>query len=555
MRRAATVLALALVAACGGGVSGGDDAATATTAPEGPEVVTDLEELTATAEDEAAAMEAILLEQAGIDPAGAATAFDEVAAALDAEIESGRAQIEAAPIQGFLPPRRAQFESVGSSSGIFVGASAAGLLGSLFVEVSNGGQATAGSSNAGTIDISRGRVVVETGARSDRGRVRGGAQVRVDLQPCPDAEGVVEGEVEVVVDMSESLGGGGSVSSGNRITMQVRGHANDDAALDGIDIDGEVAFGDSATARGGGETITSGAGMTATYGVGLTGFSEPGGPAVSRVSLEVTGTSGDADDAYVSQGSAMTGPMLMLIAINLLKAAERAWQSGRCVVLEPTVSDGPTGLAPDAEVAITAAPRSRIDGGPTGGTVTATLASGEASVAPSGRVQADADFTYTAPDERDEQGSVALEARSRRGVATATLGFDTRRRAWLLTGSIEGVGVEAEKCDGDTGTWHLDFEGATGGVTFGGTFTAEIGASLTGPVQGTFSYSGSGLSGSTAVSGSATVVTAADGSSGTFTITSLTADTAGQAGGVGFGSGGTFGPYAFALSPAPEDAC
>ena len=83
-------------------------------------------------------------------------------------------------------------------------------------------------------------------------------------------------------------------------------------------------------------------------------------------------------------------------------------------------------MEPGSTSTITAPPRSRIDGTPTGGTVTATLTAGAASVDPTGtKVPADATFTYTAPDETNKTGTVSLEARSKRGVAKASIDFDT----------------------------------------------------------------------------------------------------------------------------------
>ena len=107
------------------------------------------------------------------------------------------------------------------------------------------------------------------------------------------------------------------------------------------------------------------------------------------------------------------------------------------MALEPTTDPAKrTGLQPSTSVAISAAPRSKIDGGPVGGAVTATL-SGEGAVTPSGtKVPADASFTYTAASTAGKAGKVALEARSRRGVAKAELNFDTAEDSWIGTASF-----------------------------------------------------------------------------------------------------------------------
>ena len=71
------------------------------------------------------------------------------------------------------------------------------------------------------------------------------------------------------------------------------------------------------------------------------------------------------------------------VADKLVAAATKAWQSGRCVQLTATPSAGPGGLDPSAQVTITASPKSKVDGAAAGGTVTATLTEGAASVSPS----------------------------------------------------------------------------------------------------------------------------------------------------------------------------
>ncbi len=165
--------------------------------------------------------------------------------------------------------------------------------------------------------------------------------------------------------------------------------------------------------------------------------------------------------------------MMMLASSTLAKAAQQGWESGRCIDLTTSVSAGPKGLDPAASVTITAAPRSKIDAGaPVGGTVTALLTGGEASVSPSSTpVPADAEFTYVAPDEQDETGQVSLEARSKRGVGKATIDFDTLaptptrlsagsmtsrptpRYATSATVHVSGGGIDVEFSGGLTGTY------------------------------------------------------------------------------------------------------
>ncbi len=202
---------------------------------------------------------------------------------------------------------------------------------------------------------------------------------------------------------------------------------------------------------------------------------------------EVTQTRGDLPADYTQQ--AVNGAMIMsrLLAHRLVQAAEERWKSGRCVKLEPTASDGPSGVRPGASITITAAPRSVIDGSPVGGTVTAQLSAGAAGVEPSGtKVKADATFTYTAPPQAEQTGEVSLEARSRRGVAKASLRFDTYPLSFAAEGgggefrgtgvicdlrepfTISGTGLTLSFTPTDRTAGSYTLSGTAGGVTWSG---------------------------------------------------------------------------------------
>ena len=96
-----------------------------------------------------------------------------------------------------------------------------------------------------------------------------------------------------------------------------------------------------------------------------------------------------------------------------------------------------------------AEPRSKVDGSPTGGNVTATLSAGGASVEPNGSpVPADANSTYTAPDELDKTGTVSYESRSKRGVGLAAVTFSTSKpAAYQIAGGLEDWQVDQVVCD------------------------------------------------------------------------------------------------------------
>jgi hypothetical protein len=125
------------------------------------------------------------------------------------------------------------------------------------------------------------------------------------------------------------------------------------------------------------------------------------------------------------------------------------WENGRCIDLKVTSSPAKrSGSKPGAAFDLEAAPRVKGDGKPAGGTVTATLTGGTQLQPASGKVRADARYSYAAPGKKNEEASIAFESRSRRGVGRATLQFDTRvASAYRVEGGADEFHGSGIACD------------------------------------------------------------------------------------------------------------
>lgn len=299
-----------------------------------------------------------------------------------------------------------------------------------------------------------------------------GVEVRMDtkatVQPCPDASGRVV--ASVTASGSTHQGATGMRYSYHvDVTVQV----GDDAQI----IDQTQAF--------------------------RTEQSEysPSGRRFLDIAYGADGTSsvkravGDLPDDFVRNTATGGVVMGMTLAAMATDGAKEKWLSGACVVLKPTVSEGPSGLRPGAQVKITAAPRASVDGASTGGTVTAQMAGGEGSVDPSGtKVPADATFIYTAPTEPQKTGTVSLESRSKRGVGKASIRFDTYPLSFSADGGaaefhgtgticdlrkpfvIAGTGLKLDFTPSGTSGGSYKLSGRAGGVAWsgGGSYTVAI---------------------------------------------------------------------------------
>ncbi|MEU8617602.1 hypothetical protein [Streptomyces sp. NPDC048623] len=286
--------------------------------------------------------------------------------------------------------------------------------------------------------------------------------VKVGISPCPDASGKFEAEAQIDISATKT---GGRTGQRGTLDVKVTGQANDDAMLESADADYRMQWADFANSKGSFVDVSGSFGDT-------------------KVRSATLNRSGGKPDGDLYQSAVTLSALYtLLIKVKVAEAAEKGWQSGRCVALKPTASPGPKGMKPGATSTINAAPRSRIDGGPVGGTVKATLTAGGASVKPDGsKVKADATFTYAAPDAPDKTGTVSLEARSRRGVAKASIDFDTKQGAYVASGGTQ-VKVSGTVTD-LAAPFTLQGQGTGFTVVYSYTPTSGTG--------GTYTYAGSG---------------------------------------------------------------
>lgn len=262
-------------------------------------------------------------------------------------------------------------------------------------------------------------MTIETTANGVTGTLR----VTMTINPCPDPAGEFTAKASMTASATT---GSARVGSNASFDIELTGLVDDDARLAGYDV-----------------TTTSEA---AEFGSGnnvwaeVTDTTSVAGGKVTEASRTAGRSAGNVPEGFAAQWADLGQLTALMLVDKMLSAAQKGWESGRCVALEPTTDPGKrTGLAPGASVAILAAPRSKVDGMPTGGTVTATLA-GETSVDPAGsKVAADAKFAYLAPEEKDKSATVSLEARSRRGVAKADVVFDTRTSAYIASGTAGNI--------------------------------------------------------------------------------------------------------------------
>ena len=240
------------------------------------------------------------------------------------------------------------------------------------------------------------------------GGLQGKVTTKVEVTTCPDASGKIDigFTSEAEIRASGQAGTGASI----KVTANLSKYLDDDANLvdDQVDMDVHV---DQRTFD--------------NYEGSFVDITDTLSTSKGEMGTKVNKRSGQAGDASLQAAKAIAD-MAKMAAMQALEGAKKGWESGRCVDLQVTSSPGKRkGVKPGTSFEIEAKPRAKSDGAPTGGSVTATLTGGS-SLQPSGKVRADAKYSYKAPEEKDKAASIAFEARSKRGVGRASAEFDTK---------------------------------------------------------------------------------------------------------------------------------
>ena len=248
------------------------------------------------------------------------------------------------------------------------------------------------------------------------GGLKGKVKTTVSLKTCPDVEGKVVAEFE-----SNSSVAAGGASADSRVKSKVTAFVDDDANLIDDKLDSQSSAQQSTS---GGAHVDANDDLSTVTG------------AAGGKTNAMSGGATEAD-GKMAQGMASMG---RYAARQAILAAQKAWQSGKCVKLE--VRSDPAkrkGAKPNTAYTLFAEPRAISDGQPTGGTVKATLNGGN-RLNPTGKVKADAKFDYANPEQKEQSATIDFVARSKRGVGKATLEFDTKKK--------KSYSIEFAQCPG-----------------------------------------------------------------------------------------------------------
>ena len=302
----------------------------------------------------------------------------------------------------------------------------------------------------------------------------------LEMQVCPDVNGRVPGKISLTMD-SGGAGGGKSIGMQFNLSGQINLLVNDDANLEGNELDITSSFGSQV--HSGSQSDNNFAEVHTN--LTLTNLNGSGGSKVSGSGSQVTRASSKASAASYQAASNLGITMAIFVGILLGHEAEKIWQNGYCVeILIEGAQDANT-VPVASNTAFTAKVRHKFEGNELNAPITAAL-EGEKSIAPTAKTKAPVKYNYTAPAEEKKLATIHLETRSKRGAAKHEVQFYTESPGWQLEQDVPVEGgtmtFKGLSCDGIDGPWEITYESDQ---------TSALGFTITGKLEGLLQPNGS----------------------------------------------------------------
>jgi hypothetical protein len=264
----------------------------------------------------------------------------------------------------------------------------------------------------------------------------------VDLDLCPDPNGIVRGHVSLHLD--GGTGAAGQSSMG--IEADVVGTVFNDAYLHNVDVDGSTTEA-TTDAAGAARGSTVSAGFSTP--VAQNGSFDPNGISGHGQVDSETGeplTSDEVTARYGRIGSAAG------FAIYLLgQEAQKHWRGGACVEIHSTETG--RDVRPNERVQFSATPYHKVERRDLRKPIVAEF-TGEKSADPLDTpIPAPALFDFVAASLKDRTGTFTLTSTSNRGIGKLDVTFRVHVGGWAIDQPSGGGRITGRKCGGQTGDW------------------------------------------------------------------------------------------------------
>lgn len=274
------------------------------------------------------------------------------------------------------------------------------------------------------LDINSVDTISDQATGAEVARLEGNSHGHIDVNACPDRDGVSPGTYEL--SLQEELVRPGSTGAGDAkvIKAPFKFIDGDDAKLVRIEGNLDITQHAHGPAAAGAGAFDWSVGATVPEVIQANGTTTAPQPAVQ--------TDGDPSQAQIDNTTGGRSSAENYLKV-LAKETEAFWRSGKCIDLKP--SDDTRKVKPGEKVDLTVKALGKFDGQEIAKPIVATF-TGTKSLDPTDRpVDEPAKFSFEAGDKKDDKGTIDLKQVSNRGIGRRQVVYTVA----LATFSVEVV--------------------------------------------------------------------------------------------------------------------
>jgi hypothetical protein len=262
------------------------------------------------------------------------------------------------------------------------------------------------------IDINSVDTISDTATGQEISRLEGNAHGHLDVNGCPDIDGVAEGSYEL--SLQEELVKPGSSGAGDVKVVKApfRLIDGDDAHLTRIEGNLDITAHAHGPGAAGGDPFDWTVGATVSETIPVSGGTTAGAPAIQ--------TNGDPTQAQVDKtvgGRRSAEDYLKVLG----KETEKFWRSGECIKLKPSRDSGK--VKPEEEIKLSVDSLGAFDGKQITAKIKAAFTGKESLDPKDTPIDPPAVFNFKAGKEKDDKGTIDLLQTGKRGIGKKKVEF------------------------------------------------------------------------------------------------------------------------------------
>lgn len=267
-----------------------------------------------------------------------------------------------------------------------------------------------------------------------------------EVQACPTADGVSEGEFSTTAAVTFTPHGGTPRRTTLNISMMTISHVTDEAYAADLWARVDAAVNTGAPKADSSTKVSNPDSAREEYNAYAFTFGDTG--VADRGELT-------ADKQLDGAFSVQVDDLAEQIALLVGRAAEDYWRDGNCV--DVLIEGEDINPQPGDKQQLWVDAVSMVDGRRiTRGTVEVTQVLGDSTVNPTGRQPIDeADYQFIA-GQQVGKADPAFEVVSRRGIGRFDTGITVGTDAWTINQSFAGANYTGKSCDGIHGPWWIE---------------------------------------------------------------------------------------------------